>query len=382
MAVLHSVAAQRSANGGAASTDHSFPLVDRSTPGKLDVLGIVRGIARLSCGACFPQEISIMDDEQFIIALYEGVLARDPDSAGKSAYLTALKNGKPPRQLVRDFLQSAEFRSKAGPVNNRYPLDQAPPMQVELDLTPDQNRALWAHVARTWENLGKAEPYWSVLTGPKWKASELQQIQNFDQFYATGKPFQERLDRWLARSGMALPATATCAEYGCGVGRCTIWLAKRYARVVAFDISEPHIRLAQERAKAEGLHNIEFVHVKSERDLNKLEMIDIFCSTIVLQHNPPPLILSILRYAFDGVRPGGFAFFQVPTYGLGYSFRLKDYLERLTEGGLEMHYVPQRAIFELAFTCGMRPLEVSPDGAVGNTNRYISTSFLMTKPER
>jgi SAM-dependent methyltransferase len=321
----------------------------------------------------------MIDEERFVAALYKALLSRDPDEAGFSAHLAALKQGKPPERLAREFLLSAEFRSKLSRLISLCPLDRAPPMQVELDLTADQSRVLWGHVTQTWASLGASEPYWSVLAEPQWKASQVAQAKNLETFYATGRNNLERLDFWFARSGVAPSATAICAEYGCGVGRCTIWLARRYARVVAFDISEPHIRLARARAAAEGIDNIEFVQVAAEADLARLSGIDFFYSTIVLQHNPPPLILSILRHVFTGLNPEGIAYFQVPTYSLGYTFRLQEYLGRLVDRGMEMHFVPQCVIFDLAAAHGMRPLEVSPDGMIGNFGRWISTSFLMRK---
>ena len=200
-----------------------------------------------------------------------------------------------------------------------------------------------------------------------------------DAFYNTGRADMERLDQWLARSRATLPATSTCAEYGCGVGRCTIWLARRYAHVRAFDISEPHLRLAEARVRAEGLKNVEFVHVRSEVDLRTMDGFDFFYSVMVPQHNPPPLILSILKHAFRGLRPCGAAYFQVPTYAEAYSFGLQEYLERAMDLGMEMHFVPQHAIFDLARAEGIQPLEVSPDDLIGNAGRWISSSFLMTK---
>jgi 2-polyprenyl-3-methyl-5-hydroxy-6-metoxy-1,4-benzoquinol methylase len=320
-----------------------------------------------------------MDEEQFVTVLYKAIFLREPDPAGLSAHVGALKNGKSAEQTMSEFLQSPEFRSKNTGSTSRYPCDDAPPMRVDLNLTDEQYQALWARVAQAWADLGSSEPYWSVLTNPQWKASQMTQADVLNKFYETGRRSLGRFDKWLARSQVSLPATGTCAEYGCGVGRCTIWLAKRYARVVAFDISEPHLRLARVRAEAEGLNNIEFVHVTSECDLQRGGKIDLFYSVIVLQHNPPPLILLILKHAFERLKPGGVAFFQVPTYAMDYSFRLKEYLSRMAGHGMEMHFVPQRAIFDLSLAHGMEPLEVSPDGMAGDSGRRISTTFLMTK---
>jgi predicted O-methyltransferase YrrM len=320
-----------------------------------------------------------MNEEQFVTALYKAMLSREPDNVGLSKHVTALENGKSAEQIARQFLCSAEFRSKIHRVIDLYPLDNAPPMRIDLKLSAEQERVLWIHVAEAWASLGISEPYWSVLANPEWRAANMKKTEDLHDFYNTGRKNVQRVEKWLARSQVLLPQDSTCAEYGCGVGRCTVWLAKKYARVLAFDISKAHLELAQARIEAEGLNNVQFIQVTSEYDLDKMHEIDLFYSIIVLQHNPPPLMLSILGHAFAGLKPGGMAFFQVPTYALDYSFLLEDYLTRLTNRGMEMHFVPQSAIFELALARGMQPLEVSPDRMIGNFGRWISTSFLMTR---
>jgi SAM-dependent methyltransferase len=320
-----------------------------------------------------------VEDDQFVKALYEAILGRDADAAGLRAHMSALRNGVSHADLIRDFVCSPEFRSRNGGAENPYPLDNAPPMRVNLDLNIDQERALWAHVARAWTKLGTSEPYWSVLSEPDFKASLMNERANLEAFYSTGRSGLDRLDGWMARSQISVPADGTCAEYGCGVGRCTVWLAKRYARVIAFDISEPHLRLAQARAKMENLSNIEFVHVQSEQDLDKINNVDIFYSIIVLQHNPLPIILSILRRVFERLNPNGVAYFQLPTYAEGYEFDIEEYFAQLGTPEMEMHFVPQHIVFRLAAARGMLPLEVSPDGMIGNFGSWISTTFLMTK---
>jgi SAM-dependent methyltransferase len=320
-----------------------------------------------------------MDEQQVVTGLYRSLLMREPDQGGLSTYMGELKRGEAVEQVIAYFVQSPEFRGKISRLSPPNPLSEAPPMRVGLQLSDDESRLLWDHVARTWSSLGTADPYWSVLTNPRWKAERMTQAEVLDAFYDTGRHDIATLDRWFERNGIATGPLEVCAEYGCGVGRCTVWLARRFRRVLAFDISEPHLRLANARAQAEGLNNIEFIHVRSEQELQRLNGTDLFYSVIVLQHNPPPVILSILRHAFRGLRPGGIAHFQVPTYALDYAFELQEYLGRLRNQGMEMHFVPQRAIFDLAATCGMQPIEVAPDSSIGEHDKWISSRFLMTR---
>ena len=318
-------------------------------------------------------------DANILIALYKGLLGREPDAKGMAFHLNKIENGEALDVLVSAFVNSMEFVQGFTSRANMYALDGAPPMEVDLDLTPEQSSRLWENVKQEWSRMGDAEPYHSVLTDPKWASANMTSQEIVDAFYETGRGDMNRLDKWLARAGTPLPKTSICAEYGCGVGRSTIWLARRYERVLAMDISEPHLALARARAAKEGLTNIDFVHVRSKADLDLLRDTDLFYSQIVLQHNPPPLITEILSSAFAGLRPGGLAYFQVPTYMNGYKFELETYLEHLRDQGMEMHAVPQKVIFDLGFERGLKTLDVRPDGSIGHFGEWISTCFLMQK---
>ena len=326
-----------------------------------------------------PVEGGIMNESEFVTVLYRSLLQREPDSVGLSHHLEALQDGMTAEDLVSGFARSDEFRALTARSFEGFPLDQAPPLPVDTQMTAAQSDRLWAHVGRAWQKLGDSEPYWSVLTDSRWKLDQISREDAVRQFYATGRNDMRRIEGWLARNRLDAPSSGTCVEYGCGVGRCTSELARRFAHVVAFDVSEPHLALARAHVEEQGLKNVEFVRVRNENDLNKLKDLDFFFSSIVLQHNPPPLILSILGRAFEQLRPGGIAHFQVPTYAMHYKFDLDDYLDQLENTGMEMHFVPQRAIFETALKHGMIPHEVSPDGLIGNIGHWISTTFLMSK---
>ena len=320
-----------------------------------------------------------MDEVQFVTALYRAVLNRDPDERGLANHIAQLKTGATPEFIVGKFMEVVNRRPPDKRKLNLFPMDLAPEMQVDLELTGEQSQELWSLVSKAWTRLGEDEPYWSVLTNARWKSDQMTRASAETEFYQTGRASLVRLEAWLARNHTALPASGTCVEYGCGVGRCTFWLAKRFERVVAFDISAPHLDRARERAAAEGVTNVEFVLVRSESDLEQMKDAAMFYSIIVLQHNPPPLMRSILDHALRQLRPGGIAYFQVPTYGLDYKFDVNAYLAKSSERNMEMHYIPQHAIFDLAHRHGMTPLEVSPDGLGAKFGQGVSTTFLMAK---
>jgi SAM-dependent methyltransferase len=201
-----------------------------------------------------------------------------------------------------------------------------------------------------------------------------------DEFYAAGRGDFNYLNAYLARARLTTSQFPIAAEYGCGVGRVTRWLAPQFSSVRAFDISAPHMYMAKEYLLKEGIANVDFVHVGKRDDLRSLNGIDLFFSMIVLQHNPPPIIIDILDHAFHALNPGGIAFFQVPTYSSDYSFNASDYwADVASKKEMEIHFVPQVDILNLAHRHGLVPLEIREDHCIGSYERQVSSTFLMQK---
>ncbi len=141
-----------------------------------------------------------------------------------------------------------------------------------------------------------------------------------------------------------------------------------------------HLALARENTNRFGRDNIYFAHLDSFTTLEQsLPVFDAFVSVIVLQHNPPPLIDWLLRTILRNLRPGGIAYFQVPTYRVNYSFKIKDYLNHaLPIGNMEMHVLPQYRVFEILHRNGCRVLECREDGWTGMDD-MISNSIVAVK---
>jgi len=290
------------------------------------------------------------------------------------------------RELLKHFVECEEFRlirsanpAQKGPVSLGA-LDGLPANPIDLDLTPVQRQTLWEHVGNVWSRLGAIDPYWSVLTHEEFRLDNMTDGERIDRFYESGRSDLDRVEKYLARHGRRLPERGICVDYGCGLGRTTLWLARRCERVLGLDVSQAHLSLARERLAAAGASNVTCHLTRRAQDLARLRGIEFFYSVIVLQHNPPPLIAEILSAVFNGLNPGGCAFFQVPTYAVNYRWRYDDYLpDAVAVGGMEMHVLPQAKIFDLAAKSGCVPLEVQPDGWTGIADG-ISNTFLFAKP--
>ena len=161
----------------------------------------------------------------------------------------------------------------------------------------------------------------------------------------------------LRRAGRSSDDFQCVLEFGCGVGRATAPLALAFRRVIALDISPPHIELAKQYLGSVGAENVQFVQVTPD-DIMPGRGYDLWYSRLVLQHNPPPVTLSILSKGFDHLPSRGIAIVHVRTHEDGYRFKVPDYLEHGPSRDMEMHSTPQAAILELADRCGCRLVEL------------------------
>jgi 2-polyprenyl-3-methyl-5-hydroxy-6-metoxy-1,4-benzoquinol methylase len=164
---------------------------------------------------------------------------------------------------------------------------------------------------RNWENLGRADPMWAVLTqagteGGKWDEAA---------FFQTGRDFVDWLGSWLALHQIPIPK-GNALDFGCGLGRLTQALAPHFTTVTGVDISQPMIDGA--RAKNRHGDRVRYVcNVRSDLSAFDTGSFDYVQSVIVLQHMLPVYSLAYVREFMRVLRPGGLAFFQLATHAHG-----------------------------------------------------------------
>jgi SAM-dependent methyltransferase len=255
------------------------------------------------------------------------------------------------------------------------PLDW-PAILVETDAEPTELNTLYDRVSMVWSHLGQVEPYWSVLTAPEFKAEIFSQ---YELFYSSGKSTIEEFAAFVSRSGLSIEPSQTCFELGCGVGRLTSWLAPLFKHVVAADISRDHLDIAATALRTQNLTNVSLRHLTDVRELLEIDTFDVFFSVIVLQHNPPPVIVYMLKQILARINLDGLGYFQVPTYEERYSFSVDKYLAASKdEESMEMHVLPQNIVIDLIYQSGCRLLEVREDAYTGSPTG-ISNTFLIQK---
>jgi SAM-dependent methyltransferase len=249
--------------------------------------------------------------------------------------------------------------------------------EIETDASPDQLAAMLARIAKAWQAFGDSEPHWSVLTNDAFLQRNIG--ANLAAFYESGATDSDQAVAFLMRNRIDPSSVRRVVDYGCGVGRLTMALARRFPAAHGIDVSASHIAHARRYAADHGIGNVEFTRIVGLQDLDALDSIDFIYSRIVLQHNPPPVIAAILRMLFKSLAPGGCALFQVPTYYHGYRFACEDYLSRPAPQ-MEMNAIPQRVVFAIARDCGCDVLEVREDNGTGS-DKMLSHMFLVQKAD-
>ena len=317
--------------------------------------------------------------EEDVVYAYRFIFGREPESRETVAQYASQVNSL--RELRDLFLNSTEFRELLDrnlPPRASKPDFQGPPMHVELTDDPAILDALFAKTVAQWEHLGQTEPYWSVLTSERYFIEAFHQSR--DAFFATGEVEVQAFESTVARAGLTLPNNARCLELGCGVGRVTAALAKRFHEVVAVDVSQPHLDVAKnELSQFRRANNIDYQKLSQLKQMQTFGRFDVAYTKIVLQHNPPPVIEYLLRSMLNSLHPGGIALFQVPVYKAGYDFVISKYLNKEDSELMDMHFFCQADLFELIKSANCSIQELREDDAIGISITSISNSILLVK---
>jgi len=303
---------------------------------------------------------------------YRLFLDRDPEN--NTVVEEKAKTSHSTLELRRVFMRSEEFKSK----NAMLPTlsGHEPPITVDFSVSDAELQKIFTHIQSSWTTLGLNDPYYSVLTRGEFGKESMSE-RRIDEFYESGKKEVDRLLRTLARNSIDQKSFKKCLDFGCGAGRISRWLSEDFETIYAYDVSQNYLEMAQKYLENRKISNVNFCQVTSVDDLKDFPKVDLIYSVIVLQHNPPPIIHRIIVQFMRALNPGGVAFFQVPTYKEGYRFLLKEYLGNgSSQDEMEMHVLPQSAVFEIVREGNGRLLEVVEDFS---TSWGLSNTFLVQK---
>ena len=92
-----------------------------------------------------------------------------------------------------------------------------------------------------WENLAKTDALWSILTKPETKGNKWE----IDAFFKTGEEYASKVFSTLKGMNIPINYEGTVLDFGCGVGRLTVPLAKKFKRAIGVDVSPTMISKAK-----------------------------------------------------------------------------------------------------------------------------------------
>jgi SAM-dependent methyltransferase len=192
--------------------------------------------------------------------------------------------------------------------------------------------------AKRWRVLGNADPYWAVCTEERFRTSRMSP-QDREEFFASGATEVEATLASIRRHVDADFRPAASLDYGCGVGRLTIPIARVSRTVVGVDISESMLREARSNAVQQGIENITFQLAGDTLPVDPPDL-DFVHSYIVFQHIAPRKGIGITRSLLHRLRHGGVG-------ALHYTFARQAGLTRLIVHRLRRHLSPVNFLVNL-----------------------------------
>ncbi|MBX2856635.1 MAG: class I SAM-dependent methyltransferase [Rhodobacteraceae bacterium] len=284
---------------------------------------------------------------------------------------------KPMAGLRKKLVNSEEFRRVLWQSNTKVVGTHltAPANNIQIDGPPEQFIRMVDRIKAYWSGRGEIDAEFSVLTNPKFAADNIE--KNRKEFYAIGEQDIQTLAAFFKRNNEPLDQVRSAIDFGCGVGRVSAAMARRFDKVIGVDISPGHLRKAETWFESQNLTNGTFVHLSDLDVIETLPEVDLFYSLIVLQHNPPPVMYEMLKRLLRRVRNGGYALFQLPTYCSDYSFIWDEYFT--TEPKMEMHSLPQRYVFEALQSAGYRVIECHQDRRA--SAKHMSHTFFAQRSQ-
>jgi SAM-dependent methyltransferase len=162
-----------------------------------------------------------------------------------------------------------------------------------------------------WEEWGRRDPYFGVITNPKFRLSELTAAAR-REFFLSGEVHVHYVLQFIRRHVDAGFAAKRVLDFGCGVGRTLVGFAAQAEQVVGLDVSPSMLLEARRNCDEHKRDNVQLLLSDDTLSLLKGEY-DLIHSCIVFQHIPVARGRVIFSRLLSFLRPGGIGALQL-TY--------------------------------------------------------------------
>jgi 2-polyprenyl-3-methyl-5-hydroxy-6-metoxy-1,4-benzoquinol methylase len=157
----------------------------------------------------------------------------------------------------------------------------------------------------SWRRYGELDPYFAVITDAKFERKNLND-ESLKDFFRGGEEYVEALFETLHDHASLASRPLQALEYGCGVGRILIPLAKRCGHVTGADISEGMLKEAEDNCRVRHISNVAFVQAEDALSPARGSF-DLIHSFIVFQHIAVARGIKILSRLIDLLSANGVA---------------------------------------------------------------------------
>lgn len=172
-----------------------------------------------------------------------------------------------------------------------------------------------------WEHYGRQNPYYGVLTDPRYLADRFDGAAR-ENFFSTGADHVETTLATIRRTVAPEFRPRRAVDFGCGVGRLTVPLAQACDQVVGVDVSASMLDEARANCTRLDVQNARFV--TSDDDLSQLPgSYDFLHSYIVLQHIPVARGMQLIKELVGRLDAGGVGALHI-TYGASLSLKARS----------------------------------------------------------
>lgn len=160
---------------------------------------------------------------------------------------------------------------------------------------------------RNWDDFGKVDPLWAILTVPDKKGNKW----DIKEFFDSGKKEIELVFSHL-QSLDVMVSRHRALDFGCGVGRLTQALGGCFEEVYGVDIAPSMINTARKYNRY-GERCKYYLNAESNLRLFSDGIFDLIYTNIVLQHMKPKYIRNYIKEFLRLLNGNGILIFQLPS---------------------------------------------------------------------
>ncbi len=155
---------------------------------------------------------------------------------------------------------------------------------------------------RVWEEYGRSDPYFGVVSRGEFRRAGMDEARRAE-FFATGERHISQIFHDLRTFSPGF-APRRALDFGCGVGRLVVPLARRCEHVTGVDVSPAMRAEAAANLRRLGIENVTLA--PSDDSLSAVEgAFDLIHSFIVFQHMPVKRGEAVLQSLLERLVPDG-----------------------------------------------------------------------------